>query len=120
MKMNNKENSIGDAIKEAIIFHNMTQREVAKAIHVSPQTLSNFIHNHRTPNTYDLIAIADFLRMDIHELLGLSKGSHDIMDYMIYENAKKLDRNDKRLILSFMERLLEKKDEIHEESLPTP
>ena len=58
MKRNQIDTDLGAAIKEGIILNNMTQKQLAKALHISQQTLSCYIHNQRTPNIHDLVAIS--------------------------------------------------------------
>ena len=86
MKRNQIDTDLGAAIKEGIILNNMTQKQLAKALHISQQTLSCYIHNQRTPNIHDLVAISQILNLDIYVLLGLKKtyrssGSYYIQKY---------------------------------------
>ena len=74
MKRNQIDTDLGAAIKEGIILNNMTQKADTKALHISQQTLSCYIHNQRTPNIHDLVAISQILNLDIYVLLGLKEG----------------------------------------------
>lgn len=55
-------NNLGEIIRQAIIEHDMTQKEVAKILHISPQTLSSYINNRRIPSLecfFDLVDLLD-------------------------------------------------------------
>lgn len=106
MKKYHIETNLGAAIKEGIVLNNMTQKQVAKAIHISQQTLSCYIHNQRTPNIHDLVAIAQILNLDIYTLLGLKKDRPDQLDRIIYKKVMKLDRKGKKMVHNYVERLL--------------
>ena len=106
MKRNQIDTDLGAAIKEGIILNNMTQKQLAKALHISQQTLSCYIHNQRTPNIHDLVAISQILSMDIYVLLGLKKDIPDHLDHIIYKNIMKLDHKGKKMVYDYVERLL--------------
>ena len=53
---------IGNILKVAIKSRNMTQNQVAKELHISPQVLSNYVTDKRTPHLecfFDLIDLLD-------------------------------------------------------------
>ena len=106
MKRNQIDTDLGAAIKEGIILNNMTQKQLAKALHISQQTLSCYIHNQRTPNIHDLVAISQILSLDIYVLLGLKKDIPDHLDHIIYKNIMKLDNKGKKMVYDYVERLL--------------
>ena len=102
---------IGLIIKDSIIEHNMTQKEVAKRINIAPQTLSHYIHNRRTPNlecffdlvdlldlneqffstqTYDKAMVEQFIKKTIPTLTYEQKRIlFFITQYMDHENKRK-------------------------------
>lgn len=112
MKKNQMFIDIGCAIKEGIVLNNMTQKEVAKAIHVSPQTMSCFILNHRTPHIYDLVAIVQLLHLDIRIVLDLKKDNASQLDHIIYQKVIKLNNKHKEMINEYAEQLL-KQEQTH-------
>lgn len=112
MKKNQMFIDIGGAIKEGIVLNNMTQKEVAKAIHVSPQTMSCFILNHRTPHIYDLVAIVQLLHLDIRIVLDLKKDNANQLDHIIYQKVIKLNNKHKEMINEYAEQLL-KQEQTH-------
>lgn len=112
MKKNQMFIDIGGAIKEGIVLNNMTQKEVAKAIHVSPQTMSCFILNHRTPHIYDLVAIVQLLHLDIRIVLDLKKDNASQLDHIIYQKVIKLNNKHKEMINEYAEQLL-KQEQTH-------
>ena len=55
---------IGIIIKESIIEHDMTQKEVAERVNIAPQTLSHYIHNRRMPNLELFFDLVDLLELN--------------------------------------------------------
>ena len=60
--------TLGDTILSAIELKNMTQKQVAAALHISATTLNGYIKNHRIPDPETLGAIASYLDLDLNEL----------------------------------------------------
>lgn len=64
--------NIGPIIKEAIEMKNMTQKEAAKLLHISPQVLSMYINNRRTPDLECVISMINVFEMDLKMLARLA------------------------------------------------
>jgi len=60
-----KINRLGEVLEEKGIYN----REIAKYLNKSEETISRWIHNHRQPSVTDLYAIAEYLKIDIRSLL---------------------------------------------------
>lgn len=60
-----KINRLAEVLKEKDVYN----REIAKLLNKSEQTVSRWANNHRQPSLEDLYKIAEFLRMDIREFL---------------------------------------------------
>ncbi len=90
------------AIKEAMIYRNLTQKQVAKAIGIAPQTLSSYIHNRRIPNAIDLCLLAHILDLDVECLFGLNHKSN-MIDYRLLQLIKLFTYEQKQSLLSFLE-----------------
>lgn len=60
-----KINRLGEILEEKGIYN----REIAKLLNKSDQTISRWIHNHRQPSVTDLYEIAEYLKIDIRSLL---------------------------------------------------
>ena len=61
---NNKYSKIGKKIKKRLIDKDMTAKELADALNISPQYLNKILHGERTGKKY-IQAIAEILEMDI-------------------------------------------------------
>ena len=85
-----------------MIYRNLTQKQVAKAIGIAPQTLSSYIHNRRIPNAIDLCLLAHILDLDIEYLFGLKK-KNNTLDYRLYQSIKLFSHEQKQSLLSFLE-----------------
>ncbi|WP_316760039.1 helix-turn-helix transcriptional regulator [Pedobacter aquatilis] len=59
---------------------NVYNRDIAKYLKKSEETLSRWVNNHRQPSVNDLNKIAEFLRVDIRNLLHPSDWSKSKVD----------------------------------------
>jgi len=71
--MDNVKEIIGRRINEALAMRDVKQKELAKALGVMDNTISYFAKGARTPNTEQIIKIANFLNVSTDFLLGLQK-----------------------------------------------
>lgn len=69
--MNNK-SIIGIRIEKALLSRNMKQKDLAKILGVTDNTVSYYVSGKRTPNTEQIIKIATSLNISADWLLGLS------------------------------------------------
>ena len=69
---------LGSKIKELRIEKGMTQKRLAKHIHVSPATLSCYENNRYEPPLYLLCEIADFFGVPTDYLLGRTRFYHSL------------------------------------------
>lgn len=60
---------LGDKIKELRISYSLNQVELAKNLHVSKQTISNWENNNIPPSVDTLIRIADYFNVTTDYLL---------------------------------------------------
>lgn len=67
-----KINRLAEVLKEKDVYN----REIAKLLNKSEQTVSRWANNHRQPSLDDLYKIAEFLRVNIRELLYASEWSN--------------------------------------------
>lgn len=63
---------LGDRIRELRISHSLSQVELAKQLHVSKQTISNWENNNVPPSIDTLIRIASFFDVSTDYLLEFS------------------------------------------------
>lgn len=71
---------LGEIIKELLEQHNITQKQLAETLDISPSALGNYIQCRREPDYNTLICIADFFHVTIDYLLNhtaVSALSHD-------------------------------------------
>lgn len=61
---------LGDNLKELIEQHDMTQKQLARKIDITPAALGNYIRNIREPDYNTLIRIADYFHVSIDFLLN--------------------------------------------------
>lgn len=64
--------TIGDRINEALALRDVKQKDLAKMLGVTDNTVSYYCSGSRTPNTQQITEIAKFLNVSADWLLGLS------------------------------------------------
>lgn len=102
--------SLGDMIRSAIDMRDMTQKEAAGALNISPQALSSYIRNTRSPDIETLCRIMRYFNMDANDTLQLqlkakTKVFIDHKEEIIIRNYRKLDDNHREFVLFVMEHL---------------
>lgn len=63
----------GERLQNLRKARNLSQKEVATALSISPSVLSNYESSERTPSLENLISLADFYRCSTDYLLGFEK-----------------------------------------------
>ncbi|RQO73760.1 XRE family transcriptional regulator [Pedobacter sp. KBW01] len=77
-------NRLAEVFKEKDVYN----RDIAKHLNKSEETVSRWVNNHRQPSVNDLNEIAEFLRVDIRELLYPSDwSSSQIKGFKVKNNA---------------------------------
>ncbi len=61
--------TLGEIVKELLEQHDMTQKQLAEALMLSPSALGNYIQNIREPDYATLIRIADYFHVTTDFLL---------------------------------------------------
>lgn len=61
---------LGDNLKKLIEQHDMTQKQLAQKLDITPAALGNYIHSIREPDYNTLIRIADFFHVSTDFLLS--------------------------------------------------
>lgn len=67
----NMKKQLGDYILSAIEMANLTQKEAATLLNVTPQSLNNYIHNYRIPDVDTLCHILRFFHLDANQVLNI-------------------------------------------------
>ncbi|MCM1188122.1 MAG: helix-turn-helix domain-containing protein [bacterium] len=63
---------LGDILKELLDLHDMTQKQLAEELALSPSALGNYVQGTREPDYNTLIKIADFFQVSTDYLLNHS------------------------------------------------
>lgn len=71
--MNNTKRLIGSRINSALSLRRMKQKELARVLGVTDNTVSYYVSGAKTPNAEQIIAIANALDVSADYLLGISK-----------------------------------------------
>lgn len=62
----------GETLKELLCFHDLTQKELAGSLDLSPSALGNYIRGEREPDYGTLVRIAEYFQVTTDFLLGYS------------------------------------------------
>ena len=65
--------NVGQRIKQCRKDQNMTQKELAKLLHISVNTLSNYEHNRTVPPLSFMSSLADILNTTMDDLIRYIK-----------------------------------------------
>lgn len=71
---------LGDILRELLEKHNMSQKEFAQILNITPAALGNYIHNTREPDYKTLLRIAEYFDVSTDFLLNhhsMTALSHD-------------------------------------------
>jgi len=67
-----RENTFGAYLLQVIRLHDLSQKEAAAMLNLSPQTLSNYILNKRIPDMKTLAHILNVFHMDANKVLQIT------------------------------------------------
>ncbi|MGN0341454.1 MAG: helix-turn-helix domain-containing protein [Roseburia sp.] len=81
---------LGDRLQQQRQLLNMSQKEVAATIGVSPSVISNYESSERTPSIEILIALARLYHCSTDYLLGFEKNDDNLNVSMLNSEQKKL------------------------------
>lgn len=84
---------IGKKLKEARIKTKMTQEQVADALFVSRQTISNWENERSFPDIVSVVKLSDLFSVSLDELL---KGDNEMLEHL--EESTNVVRSNRRLI----------------------
>lgn len=73
MENNNLKRTIGKRINSLLAEQNKTQKELADTLGVKPNVISYFCSGARTPNTDQIVKIADYFNVSADYLLGIQE-----------------------------------------------
>lgn len=73
-------NGLGERLHIQREKMNISQKEVASQIRISPSIISNYENGERTPSLENLIALATLYRCSTDYLLGIEKSNDHLID----------------------------------------
>lgn len=109
-----KKITFGEYLGQIIRLNNLSQKDAAKLLHLSPQTLSNYILDKRTPDLPTMIYIMRELHMDanrVFEIIQLDDASalrDDEIELIKY--YRRLKTNYQSMVLDMMKGICKNED----------
>lgn len=104
-----KEQSFGEYLHQVIRIRNMTQKEAAERLHISPQALNNYIQNKRLPDMDTLTRILKVFHLDANRVFHLEDdhGSYALNKDEIHliQMYRSLDFSHRKFVLSMLGQL---------------
>lgn len=105
---------LGDVIQSALEMRDLTQKQAADDLNITPQTFNSYVKNHRYPDMDVLRSIAIYLELDMNSILGLhpDEDSHLISDRneaMLIKNFRSLNEHEKEILIGIVKLMSETK-----------
>lgn len=101
-----RERSFGAYLYHVIRMKNMTQKEAAKLLHISPQTLNNYILDKRYPDMEMMIHILKVFHLDANRVFQLEKEDAScalsIDEMQLIQLYRSLDLSHQKFVLNVM------------------
>ena len=69
---------VGEMIKESIALQNLSQKQVAEYLNISPQTLNSYLNGRSTIRLDDFNKLVHLLHLNPNALLGINDTSYAI------------------------------------------
>lgn len=82
------EMTFGEFLLQAIQLRNLTQKEAARQLNISPQALNNYILNKRTPDLHTLVHILEVFSLTAEVLFPHDQ--HDVNETLTAEEKELL------------------------------
>lgn len=90
---------LGPLIKEAIALNNITQKEAARKLNISPQSLSMYVNNHRMPDIASFISMINTLDINLGMLIKMRDiFSTNSKDVLLMYAIREMNDNEKELL----------------------
>lgn len=83
-------NGLADRLKEQRHKRNLSQKEVASVLHVSPSIISNYERAERSPSIENLVTLATLYHCSVDYLLGTENKNMQTIDVSML-NDKQID-----------------------------
>lgn len=103
--------NIGKRIQQLLNEKKLTQRQLAEALHLNPNTVNGYIHSRRYPDCETAAAIAAYLNISVDYLLGNSSIRHlsDLPlsknELLLIDHYRSLDEKGRQLLEELSVRL---------------
>ena len=90
---------LSDRLIKERLNKNLSQKDVADFLNLSPSIISNYERGERTPSIEVLISLSNLYRCSVDYLLGIDKNKIDYIDTSMLNDKQKL------LLQSFLDSL---------------
>ena len=105
---------LGDVIQSALEMRNLTIKQAADDLNITPQTFNSYVKNHRYPDMAVLRSIAVYLDLDMNAILGLHPDEDEQMianrrEAVLIKNFRVLDERQKNLLVEIVKLMSEDK-----------
>lgn len=81
---------LGERLYQHRTLKNLSQKEVAYALGISPSIVSNYESGERTPSVENLMALASLYNCSVDYLLGISKETHQTIDVSMLTEKQRI------------------------------
>lgn len=81
---------LSDRLIKERLNRNLSQKDVADFLNLSPSIISNYERGERTPSIEVLISLSNLYRCSVDYLLGIDKNKIDYIDTSMLNDKQKL------------------------------
>lgn len=103
--------SFGEYLSKVLCYHNLTQKQAAALLHISPQALSNYILDKRVPSMETVCHIVRYFHIDANQLfygsthIGIQSLTYDELEML--KRYRRLDQKHKSYALAMIKNIPE-------------
>lgn len=90
---------IGEMIKESIAQQNLSQKQVAEYLKISPQTLNSYLNGRSVFRLDDFYKLVHLLHLNPNALLGINDRSYAIQNNNLHNILLCLDKEQRETII---------------------
>ena len=99
--------TLADLLHELMAHDGLTQRDLARELHVAPNTVNRLLHNLSVPTEETLVRIAYYAHLPITDVREMARrATGDLDPFVLPREADQLDNNERALIRSMVWALL--------------
>ncbi len=90
---------IGEIIKESIMQQNLSQKQVAEYLNITPQTLNSYLNGRSMLRLDDFSKLVHLLHLNPNDLFGVHEHTYSVQNKNLYNILSCLDKEQKETLI---------------------